>query len=177
MKYYRVAIQASDEASWKWKSTPLTSLEALFQLLRLYSAIPQDHLRVFMASSRQEMDVMLAQENNGMATNSVTVEHFLSERRICSLGMRQEGSSGRTQEQQSRRVSTIKLPSLVESAPAETLLHEKALSALDKKRLELEMGAGGDHDQSYTFALPVSVLQLLAWARLFVSVQCGELLP
>jgi hypothetical protein len=178
MKYYRIAIQISDQTGWKWKSTPLASLEALFQLLRLYSPIPQDRLRVFMASSRQEMDVMLAQENNGVATNSITVQHFLSERRICSLGMRQEGSSSKAQEQQGRRVRTITLPSLaVQSAPAETLLHEKGLSALDKRRLELEMGASGDHDQPYTFALPVSALQLRAWTRLFVQVLSDELLP
>jgi hypothetical protein len=176
--YYRVAIQASDEASWKWKSTPLASLEAIFRLLRLYYAIPQDHLRVFTASSRLEMDAMLAQENEGVATNSLTAEQFLSERRICSLVMRKEGSSDRAQQRQSRKVSTVTLPLLVaQSAPTETLLHEKGLSALDKRRLELEMGAGGDPDQPYTFALPVLVPQLLAWTSLLVRVQRGELLP
>src|SRR5438067_4402577 len=128
MMYYRVAIQASDEASWKWKSTPLTSLEALFQLLRLYSPIPQHHLRVFMASSRQELDVMLAQENNGMATNSNTAEQFLSQRGIHSRSSKQEDSSGRTQEPRSRRAITITLPPLVtQTTPAETLLQENGL--------------------------------------------------
>ena len=178
MRYYRVAIQASDEASWKWKSTPLASLEALFQLLRLYRALPQGHLRVFMASSRQEMDAMLAQENNGVATTSVTAEQFLSQRRICSLGSTHEGSRGSTHEQQSRRVSTIALPPLVaQSTPAEALLQEQGLSALERRRLELEMGEGGDHNQPYTFALPVLVPQLLAWTRLLIRVQHGELLP
>jgi hypothetical protein len=172
--YYRIAIQAANQAGWKWKSTPLTSLEALFQLLRLYKAIPQDHLRVFTASSRQEMDEMLAQENNGVANNSATAAQFLSQRGLRSVGSKQEG----TQETQSRKVSTITLPPLVtQNTPVEALLQEKGLSALERRRLELEMGNGGDHNQPYTFALPVSLPQLLAWTRLLVRIQHGELLP
>lgn len=175
--YYRVAIQAGDEASWKWKSTPLASLGTLFQLLRLYSAIPQDHLRVFMASSRQEMDELLVLENNGLATTSVTAEQFLSEKRIHSFGCKQAGTRGGTQEQPNRTVSTITLPPLViQSIPAKAFFQEKGLSPLERRRWEVEMGEGGDHDQSYTFALPVSMPQLLAWTRLLVRVQHGELL-
>ena len=173
--YYRVAIQANDQASWTWKSTPLTSLEALFRLLRLYSPIPQDLLRVFTASSRQELDVMLAQENNGMATNSNTAEQFLSQRGIRSRSIKQEGSNGRTQ---NRRAITITLPPLVtQNTPAEAPLSEHGLSVLEKRRLELEMGNGGDHNQPYTFALPISVPQRLAWTRLLVRIRHGELLP
>lgn len=175
--YYCVAIQAGDEARWKWKSTLLASLEGLFQLLRLYSAIPQDHLRVFMASSRQEMDELLVLENTGLATTSVTAEQFLSERRIYSFGSKQAGIRGGTQEQQSRRVSTITLhPLEIQSIPAEAFFQEKGLSPLERRRWEVEMGEGGDHDQSYTFALPVSMPQLLAWTRLLVRIQYGELL-
>ena len=59
MMYYRLAIQTRNESNLKWKSTKLTSLEAVFQLLRRYRAMPQDHVRVFMASSRDEMDKQL----------------------------------------------------------------------------------------------------------------------
>ncbi len=176
--YYRIAIQASDQASWKWKSTPLTSLEALLQLLRLYSPIPQDRLRVFTAPSRQEMDVMLAQENNGMSNNSHTAEQFLIQRGFRSQSSKQEGSNGRTQQPQSRRAITITLPPLViPTTPAEAPLAEQGLSAMEKMRLELEMGNGGDHNQPYTFALPASMPQVLAWTKLLVRIQHGELLP
>lgn len=176
---YRIAIQAGDQAGWKWKSTPLTSLEALFQLLRLYRPIPQDLLRVFTASSREELDVMLAQENNGMPNNSHTAEQFLSQRGIRSQSSKRESSNGRTQEPQSRRVTTITLPPLVTpNTPAvASFLDQQGLSALEKRRMELEMGNGGDHNQPYTFALPVSVPQLLAWTRMLVRIQHGELLP
>src|SRR5216683_1522488 len=49
------------------------------------------------------------------------------------------------------------------------------LSLLEKKRLEIEHGPGGDHDTPYRFTLPISMPQLLAWTRLQVRVQAGEL--
>lgn len=49
------------------------------------------------------------------------------------------------------------------------------LSLLEKKRLEIEYGPGGDHDTPYRFALPISMPQLLAWTRLQVQVQAREL--
>jgi hypothetical protein len=52
---------------------------------------------------------------------------------------------------------------------------EKRISTLDRKRLEREMGAGGDHDLPYTFALPLSLPQTLAWIRLMAKVQRSEL--
>jgi hypothetical protein len=174
--YYRIAMQAGDESCWKWYSTPLESLGALFQLLRVYSAIPQDRLRVFTASSRQEMNEMLARENNGHETTSVTAGQFLSQRRISSFGSKQESAGAGNQEQR-RKASTITLPPLAaQSTPAEASFQQQGLSAVERRRWELEMGEGGDHDQPYTFALPLSMPQLLAWTRLLVRIQNGELL-
>jgi hypothetical protein len=51
------------------------------------------------------------------------------------------------------------------------------MNELEKRRMELEMGNGGDHNEPYTFALPVSMPQLLAWTKLLVRIQHGELLP
>src|SRR5437763_9976576 len=82
MMYYRVAMQADQSSTWKWKSTVLTSLDALFRFLRLYSPIPQDRLRVFSSSSREDMNEQLACENDGERSNSVTASQFLLERRI-----------------------------------------------------------------------------------------------
>ena len=87
--YYRVAIQRQGDQldrppSWQWKSTVLSSLQTLFQFLRLYSALPQDELRVF-SSSREGLEEQLAQENRGHESDSVTAAHFLRERMIYSL--------------------------------------------------------------------------------------------
>jgi hypothetical protein len=176
--YYRVAIQTHNECGWKWKSTPLASLEALFRFLRLYNAISQDRLRVFKSSSREEMDAMLAQENNDQASFSVTAEQFLRERRINSWGVKQEGTTDRTQEPRRTRTGTLTPPPrLTESGTQEPFLKEQNTSALERRRVELEMGAGGDHDLPYTFALPASIPQVLSWTRLMVRVQHGELHP
>jgi hypothetical protein len=54
-------------------------------------------------------------------------------------------------------------------------LDERPMSSLERGRAEVECGAGGDHDMPYAFALPLSVPQTLAWIRLLVKVQRGEL--
>src|SRR5438477_219489 len=82
MIYYRVAWKTNQLPVWQWKSTKLTSLEALFGFLRMYSPIAQDRLRVFSSSSLESMDEMLMRENKGWESTSVTAEEFLRERRI-----------------------------------------------------------------------------------------------
>jgi len=51
--YYRVATQVDATQTWQWKSTVLSSLDTLFQFLRLFRALPQDQLRVFTSSSQE----------------------------------------------------------------------------------------------------------------------------
>jgi hypothetical protein len=48
------------------------------------------------------------------------------------------------------------------------------MSLLEKRREELERGAGGDHDLPYQFTLPTSMPQVLAWVKLLARVQQGE---
>jgi hypothetical protein len=54
-------------------------------------------------------------------------------------------------------------------------VEEKSTSVLDRRRWEREVGAGGDHDVPYTFALPLSQPQTLIWIRLMARAQRGEL--
>jgi hypothetical protein len=49
------------------------------------------------------------------------------------------------------------------------------MSALESRRLELELGPGGDHDVPSSFVLPPSMRQVLAWMRLLARIQRGEL--
>ena len=51
------------------------------------------------------------------------------------------------------------------------------MSALDKRRDELERGAGGDHDLPYQFRLPTALPQVLAWVKLLARVQRGDFHP
>lgn len=77
--YYRVVAQVDAVPTWQWKSTVLSSLSALFQVLRPLCALPHDQLWVS-SSSRQGLEEQLTQENNGLAHTSVTAAQFLRER-------------------------------------------------------------------------------------------------
>lgn len=176
--YYRVAIQVKPSPAWQWKSTALSSLDALFQFLRLYRALPQDCLRVFSSSSREGMVEQLVRENNGSGSNSVTAAQFLHERMICS-GEVAEGASerGTPGNQGTAPIAVATQLSSNESSRGAQVLNERGMSSLDMRRVEFERGAGGDHDSPYTFALPLSMPQVLAWMRLLAKVHRGELQP
>jgi hypothetical protein len=47
---------------------------------------------------------------------------------------------------------------------------------MEVRRLEVELGAGGDHDQPFDRHLPSSSSQVFAWTRLLVRRARGELL-
>ncbi len=176
MMYYHVAMQVNHSSTWKWKSTVLTSLDALFRFLRLYSAVPQDRLRVFSSSSREDMNEQLVRENDGEMSNSVTASQFLLERRIYVRETNWSASESETPGQQKRGsiAITTKL-SLNESSTVMPSVNAMSISSLERRRAEIEGGAGGDNDIPYTFNLPLSIPQVLAWMKLLAKVQRGEL--
>ncbi len=174
--YYRVAIQVDHLPYWQWRSTVLTALDALFQFLRLYRSLPQDRLRVFSSSSREDLDELLACENNGGGSGSATVAQFLQERRIgvCETTRRAaEHGEGEDQVMGSIAVSTLAVSN--ETSLLNPLRDASSMSALERRRLELERGAGGDHDCPYRFTLPGSMPQMLAWVKLLAKISAGEL--
>jgi len=178
--YYRLAIQRGRDqldqpSTWQWKSTALSSLQSLFQVLRLYGARPQEHLRVFSSPSREGLQEQLRQENSGLGSSSLTAAQFLQQRMIQSSGVTSacvaRGHEGTTAIAVSTRTR------LDERAIAAHALDERGMSSLERRRLEQELGAGGDHDVPYHFALPLSMPQVLAWMRLIGRVRRGELQP
>ncbi len=176
--YYRVAIQADQSPTWQWKSTALSSLDALFQFLRLFRALPQDRLRVFSSSSREDMNEQLARENMGYGSTSVTAAQFLRERRLSLREIEREVPEHGTRGSQEAAFSVAAIPSSMNGSSAgANALYERGTSSLDRRRGELEGGTGGDHDLPYSFALPPSMPQVLAWMRLLAKVQRGELQP
>ena len=155
--------------------TVLSSLQTLFHFLRLYSALPQDHLRVFSSSSREGLQEQLMQENQGLGSASVTAAQFLQTRMIQSGGVTPAYGSREHQGTVSIAVSTkIRLD---ERSRATHSLDERNMSSLERRRLELELGTGGDHDVPYSFALPLSMTQVFACLRLLARVHGGELQP
>ena len=166
--YYRVAIQVDAAPTWKWKSPALSPLNTLFHWLQYYRALPYDRLHIFSSSSQEELNEQLLRENQGLLSTSVPATQFLQERRITPQGAVRETSVGGTRANE-RTVSIATL--------TEPWSDESNRSPLEKRREELERGAGGDHDLPYSFALPPSMPQVLAWMRLLAKVQRGELQP
>jgi hypothetical protein len=176
--YYRVAIQVDASSTWRWKSTALSSLDALFQWLRLYRAVSQDRLRVFSCSSREGMIEQLMQINQGLESTSVTIEQFLHERMIGSPDVVWGATANGTQaNERATSLAVVTDPPLGENDREAQLLPlaERGVSFLEKRRVELERGTGGDHDLPYRFTLPLSMPQVLAWVKLLAKISAGEL--
>jgi hypothetical protein len=120
MIYFRVALRGSHSATWRWKSSPLTSLGGVLGVLKLYHCRPREHMRVFLSTSPEQMDAMLTRENQGLLSTAITVDQLWDRYRV---------------------------------------------SWIEVRRLEMELGAGSDHDCPYLWSLS-SGSQALAWTKL-----------
>jgi hypothetical protein len=118
---------------------------------------------------------MLRCENQNQVSGSVTAVQFLHERNIQVRGRVQGVLEHGAAEQVVRQTTVATCFPSNEHRTAPGAPESLGMSSLDKKRLELECGAGGDHDSPYTFTLPTFMPQLLAWMRLMSRVQYGEL--
>jgi hypothetical protein len=166
--YYRVALQGDPSLPWQWKSTVLSSLNIVLQWLQVYRAFPQERLRIFSSASREALNEQLVRENQGRSSTSVPATQFLQARGITPRGAVREAGAGGAQTNE----RTTSIPA--QNSPT---LDERGMSPLDKRREELERGAGGDHDLPYQFTLPASLPQVLSWVKLLVRVQQGDFQP
>jgi hypothetical protein len=78
MIYYRIAVQTKHAPTWRWMTTKLTSLYAVLNYLQTYRCPAYAQLRIFFAASVEALEEMLAAENQGDASFSVTPEYLLS---------------------------------------------------------------------------------------------------
>jgi hypothetical protein len=167
MIYYRVASQVENSSAWKWRSTILTSLEALFRLLRMYAGLPTDRLRVFFASSRPGLDEMLTRENRGAVSNSMTLEQLIAQRWCISpLEIRRVEAELGLQENKGSASPMVL---------AEELVNGKRMQVPERTQVQGDQGIGTDHDLPYLFTLPTFLPEALSWARLLARVHAGEL--
>ena len=166
--YYRVAIQGDAQPTWKWQSTALSSLNSVLQWLQVYRAFPHERLRIFSFSSREGLNEQLVRENQGLASTSVPATQFLQARGITPRGAVGEACAGGAQAHE----HTAFIPAKPSPSP-----DESGMSPLDKRREELERGAGGDHDLPYRFTLPTSLPQVFAWVKLLARVRQGDFQP
>ena len=54
------------------------------------------------------------------------------------------------------------------------LWDKHCISWIEVRRLEMELGAGGDHDLPYTWSAPTSRSEELAWTKLLAGRERGE---
>jgi hypothetical protein len=168
--YYRVAMQRQADQpdgppSWQWRSTALSSLNSVLQWLQVYRAFPHERLRIFSSSSREGLNEQFVRENQGLASTSVPATQFLQARGITSRGgVRETGAGGARAHER-----TTSIPAETGGTP-----YESCMSPLEKRREELERGAGSDHDLPYQFTLPTSLPQVLAWVQLLARVRQGD---
>jgi hypothetical protein len=167
MIYYRVALQASHCPAWQWRSTILTSLEAVLRLLRMYSnLLPNDRIRVFFASSAHGLDEMLTRQNQGAVSNSMTVEQLAAQSwRISPLEIRRVEAELGLQENEGSGPTTVL---------AEQLVNGKRPDVPEMTQVVADQGTGADHDLPYIFTLPIFLPEALSWARLLAKVHTGE---
>jgi hypothetical protein len=132
MIYYRLALQGSQSATLRWKSSLLTSLDRVLGWLHMYRCVPREHIRVFLSTSPEMMEAMLSRANQGLLSTAFTTEQ---------------------------------------------LWDKHCTSWIEVRRLEMELGAGGDHDQAYAWSLSSSEPQVLAWTKLLARRERGELVP
>ena len=132
MIYYRVALRGNLSATWRWKSSLLTSLDGVLGLLRLYHNMPREYVRVFLFTSAEQMEAMLGRANRGLLSTAITADQLWDKHRT---------------------------------------------SWIEVKRLEMELGAGGDHDQPYTWSFFPSSALVFAWTKLLARRERGEFVP
>jgi len=60
---------------------------------------------------------------------------------------------------------------------ADQLWESRCMSWIEIRRLEVELGSIGDHDQPYTWNMPLCDSYLLVWAKLLSRRERGEIEP
>jgi len=165
MFYTRVAIKVDEAADWRWRSPMFTSSTTLFEFLKYYSRLAKDRLRVFFASSGELLHEMLLRENSGRASNSLMVEQFWQQRgridRVEVVLLEMELALSRSRQ-------------LVAAAVERP---EYGRSTRPLEPLSFNTPVDKTYDSAYTFTLPNSMREALAWATLLAKVQRGELAP
>ena len=78
-------------------------------------------------------------------------------------------------EQMDKMLSRANQGLLCTAVTVDQLWDKHCVSWIEVRRLEVELGAGGDHDQPCTWSLPPSGSHMLAWSKLLARRERGEL--
>ena len=169
MTYYRIAgrLRGDPAPPWRWRTTRLDSLQALWAHLQCYRWPQHTELRVFLASSAERLEALLARANAGELSTSLAAEDITPGQPLPGGALGAAAGANEPEEPAHEDAH----PGVEGVRPRE---QRENLDHLDLRRLELEGGAGGDHDLPYTFAWPGFWPDALAWLRLTRRVRPGE---
>lgn len=176
MIYYRIAVHTKHAPTWRWLTTKLTPLHAVLNYLQIYRGPAYAQLRIFFASSDEALEEMLAAENRGNASFSVTPEHLLSAGQPQVLAQ-SAADAGLAPIRQQTLSLTANADAPNEQGTLDIPPTTGTSTTLEARRLELELGAGGDHDHPYIFTFPRALPETRAWILLMAKVQRGDLEP
>ena len=183
MTIYRVAWKRHETSLWQWKSTKLSTLHAVFGFLRLYHMIPVERMHVFSSFSLEDLNEQLREENEREAlliAERMQQEQHIEERIVAEKDERTTETQEKFEEEhhrQKQEAFVARLAASLNKNGVYTAVFNGSVDASGQKRLEYELGAGGDHDVPYTYTPPESFPLRLAWTRLLGKVQRGELEP
>ena len=82
-----------------------------------------------------------------------------------------------TPEQMDEMLSQANQGLLSTAVTVDQLWDKHCTSWIEVRRLEMELGAGGDHDLPYNWSAPTSRSEVLAWTKLLAGRERGELEP
>lgn len=168
--YYRIAGRLRHSPTWRWRTTKLTALPAVWTHLQRYRWPEHTELRVFFASSVECLEEMLARANEGKESASVPAEQIWCGQPLPRGELAGEATAGEVRGSAEQKTTPVAVRPAFERS-------EARLNPLDLRRLELELGAGGDHDLPYRFAWPLFLPQALAWIRVMRRVRLEEVGP
>lgn len=189
MIYYRIAAHKRQSTEWEWKTEVVTSLEEVFRLRQEYHFLSAEQLRVFMASSVIYLNALMARENLGLPSNSLTLDQLLLDHHSITLARIRHfelglGWSGENVPElpeipeQADALEPAMVSESINEATETTEAVETVPTAAPETAPALEQDhepGGGDHDIPYTFAFPQFLPHALAWLQLRERVLSGEL--
>jgi hypothetical protein len=134
MTYYRIALQRDQSPTWQWESRVITSLDVVFRVLRLYRTMPWEHIRVFFASSVAGLDEMLACENQGQPSNSLTADQLFDGSKHIDPGEMQQLESAGGPDQSMSAVVTSLLGAQARQEQGQSAPDKRSTSVLERSR-------------------------------------------
>jgi hypothetical protein len=171
--YYRVAIHGEAVPAWKWKSSVLESINILLQWLHYYHTLPTARLRVFSSLSADSLRTQLVPaEDQPLWIASIPASQLMSEERMSRSSADAAWSTVNTC--LTSGASDVGMSEPIQSS-RQPDSSEIGSSVLERRREELEYGAGGDHDCPYQFSLSPSLPHIHSWVQLWMRVQHGDL--